>query len=295
MIKGTTVGSKTSLFFWKHWLNNWFDSIVDQTLVKFVRYAEEVNRSIASRSISWFVWLGCSYYFLHFLHFWKLLCGYFKHFSSRCKKNSGCKLSLSGALPAFSVLIAAITLLVEKSLQKSWSADGEFHSIFSSRLTFLVNSRFFGLNLPFYIRHEATAIGFVKCGLEKIFFLPFDLLIVAWDFQTRVGLVNNISLNASNKFERKISRKRAARAEKGFTLFIPDEDMNDIIKGKRFIEDFWFISWCCYWNNKIWNEKPKRWISWCFVSTFGWVKGATCNFFTGKSITGTGVMRIRKG
>ena len=112
------------------------------------------------------------------------ICNNFKHFSSRCKKNSGCKLSLSGALPEFSVLMAAITLLVEKSLHKSSSAEDEIHSIFSSRLTFLVNSRVFGLNLPFYIRHEATAIGFVECGLEEIFFLPFGLLIVAQDFQT---------------------------------------------------------------------------------------------------------------
>ena len=40
------------------------------------------------------------------------------------------------------------------------------------------------------------------------------------------GLVSNLSPNSINKFERKI----AARAEKGITLFISNEDMNYIIK-----------------------------------------------------------------
>ena len=44
------------------------------------------------------------------------------------------------------------------------------------------------------------------------------------------GLVTNLALNAVNKFETKISRKRAPRAGKGFTLFILNEDMNNIIK-----------------------------------------------------------------
>ena len=40
------------------------------------------------------------------------------------------------------------------------------------------------------------------------------------------GLVSNLAPNSINKFERKI----AARAEKGITLFILNEDMNYIIK-----------------------------------------------------------------
>ena len=43
------------------------------------------------------------------------------------------------------------------------------------------------------------------------------------------GLVNNLTLNAINKFERKTSGKGAIRAGKGFTLFILNEDMNIII------------------------------------------------------------------
>ena len=41
------------------------------------------------------------------------------------------------------------------------------------------------------------------------------------------GLVSNLTSNAISKFERKISVKGAG---KGFTLFISNEDMNDIIK-----------------------------------------------------------------
>ena len=37
-------------------------------------------------------------------------------------------------------------------------------------------------------------------------------------------------MNAVNKFERRIGEKRAARAGKGFTSFILNEDMNDITK-----------------------------------------------------------------
>ena len=44
------------------------------------------------------------------------------------------------------------------------------------------------------------------------------------------GLVSNLTSNAINKFERKISGKEAVREGKGFTLFILIEDMNDIIK-----------------------------------------------------------------
>ena len=43
------------------------------------------------------------------------------------------------------------------------------------------------------------------------------------------GLVSNLTSSAINKFDRKISGKGAARAGKGFTLFISNKDMNDII------------------------------------------------------------------
>ena len=51
------------------------------------------------------------------------------------------------------------------------------------------------------------------------------------------GLVRNLTSNAINKFKRKISGKEAARAGKRFSLFILNEDMNDIIKIVKSLED----------------------------------------------------------
>ena len=51
------------------------------------------------------------------------------------------------------------------------------------------------------------------------------------------GLVSSLASNAINKFGRKISGKAALRSGKGFTLFISNEDMNDIIKIIRSFED----------------------------------------------------------
>ena len=51
------------------------------------------------------------------------------------------------------------------------------------------------------------------------------------------GLVNNLVSNAINKFEQKISEKRTVRSGKWFTLFILNEDMNDIIKIIKSLKD----------------------------------------------------------
>ena len=51
------------------------------------------------------------------------------------------------------------------------------------------------------------------------------------------GLISNLASNTINRFERKISRKGAVRAGKGFPLFISNEDMNDIIKIIKSLED----------------------------------------------------------
>ena len=50
------------------------------------------------------------------------------------------------------------------------------------------------------------------------------------------GLVSNLASNAINKFDRKVSGKGAVRTGKGFTLFILNEDMNDI-KIMKSLED----------------------------------------------------------
>ena len=51
------------------------------------------------------------------------------------------------------------------------------------------------------------------------------------------GLVSNLTSNAINKFERKISRKGAVTAGKGFTLLIWNEQLNDINKIIKPLED----------------------------------------------------------
>ena len=51
------------------------------------------------------------------------------------------------------------------------------------------------------------------------------------------GLVSNLASNAINKFEKKIIGKAAVRGGKGFALFILNEDMNDIIKIIKSLED----------------------------------------------------------
>ena len=45
-----------------------------------------------------------------------------------------------------------------------------------------------------------------------------------------LGLVSNLTSNAVNKFERKLSGTGAVRAGKGFTLSILNEDMNGSIR-----------------------------------------------------------------
>ena len=50
-------------------------------------------------------------------------------------------------------------------------------------------------------------------------------------------LVSNLTSNEKNKFDRKISWKRAVRAGKGFTLFISNKDMNDFVKIMKPLQD----------------------------------------------------------
>ena len=51
------------------------------------------------------------------------------------------------------------------------------------------------------------------------------------------GLVSSITSNTINKFEKEVNGKGDVRAVKGFTLFISNEDMNDIIKIIKSLED----------------------------------------------------------
>ena len=51
------------------------------------------------------------------------------------------------------------------------------------------------------------------------------------------GVVSYLNSNVINKFERKIREKSAVIVGKGFTLFISNEDVNDIIKIIKALED----------------------------------------------------------
>ena len=51
------------------------------------------------------------------------------------------------------------------------------------------------------------------------------------------GLVRNLNSSAIDKFDRKISGIGGVRAGKAFILFISNEDMNDIIKIIKSLED----------------------------------------------------------
>ena len=96
------------------------------------------------------------------------------------------------------------------------------------------------------------------------------------------GLVSNLTSNAINKFERKISGKGAVRAGKGFTLFISNEDMNDIIKIIKSLEDSGVLIDGVTETVKHEKKKTRRRISWSFVSTFSRFNNATSNFFSSK-------------
>ena len=51
------------------------------------------------------------------------------------------------------------------------------------------------------------------------------------------GLIIKLTSNAINKFERNISGKGAVKAVKGFTLFIWNQNINDIIKIIKSLKD----------------------------------------------------------
>ena len=97
------------------------------------------------------------------------------------------------------------------------------------------------------------------------------------------GLVSNLASNPMKKFERKITWTGAVRAEV-FTLFISNEDINDIIEIKSLENPNLLIDGITETVKlkKTWNNKTKRWIYSCFVSTFCRYISATSFFFSSK-------------
>ena len=95
------------------------------------------------------------------------------------------------------------------------------------------------------------------------------------------GLESNLTSNVINKFERKISRKEAVRAGKGFILFISNEDMNDIVKIIKSLEDSDVLTDGVPEKIKDEIKKRKR-ISWNFISTFSRFINASGDFHSSK-------------
>ena len=84
------------------------------------------------------------------------------------------------------------------------------------------------------ITQSGGSIGYWLGNLEK---QALANVVIPLARDNLPELVSNLTLNAINKFERNISRKRAVIARKGFTLFILNEDMNDIIQVIKSLED----------------------------------------------------------
>ena len=93
-----------------------------------------------------------------------------------------------------------------------------------------------------------------------------------------VGLVRNLHISATNRFDRKISGKGAVRAVKWFTLFISNKDMNDIIKIIKSLENSSVLIAGVTKTVKHETKKSVRWISWSFVTTFSRFISTTSNF-----------------
>ena len=96
------------------------------------------------------------------------------------------------------------------------------------------------------------------------------------------GLVINLASNTINQFERKISGKGAVRAGKGLTLSISNEDMNDIIKIIKSLEDSNVLTDGITETVKYEIKKARRQISSCFVSNFSCFISAKRDFFSSK-------------
>ena len=81
------------------------------------------------------------------------------------------------------------------------------------------------------------------------------------------GLASSLTSNAINKLERTKSETGAWRSGKGFTLFISNKGMNDIIKIIKSLENSGVLIDGITETVKDEIKKTRRQISWGFVST----------------------------
>ena len=121
------------------------------------------------------------------------------------------------------------------------------------------------------------SFGSWLCNLGK---KPLTNIAILLARDNLSGLVNNLTSNAINKFERKISGQGVVRAGKGFTLFTFNENMNDAIEIIKSLEDSGLLIDGITETVKHEIKKTRRWISWSFVSTFSRFISAASNFFS---------------
>ena len=104
------------------------------------------------------------------------------------------------------------------------------------------------------------------------------------------GLLSNLTSKAIHKFESKISGKGAARAGKGFTVFASNENMNDIARILKSLEDSGVL--INRISETVKNEKKKRQLSWSLVRTFCGFIRATSSFLLLKRISVRGFRKV---
>ena len=83
------------------------------------------------------------------------------------------------------------------------------------------------------IIQSGRSFGFWLANLGKEALANVVLLQLDISYLDQLGIASN----AINKFERKIREKIDVRVGKGFNLFISNEDMNDIFKIIKSLED----------------------------------------------------------
>ena len=93
------------------------------------------------------------------------------------------------------------------------------------------------------------------------------------------GLVISLTSSAINKLDRKISGKGALRAGKEFTLFISNEDINDVIRIKKSLEDSGLIIGVTE-TVKHETKYEVRFLG--FASNFSSITSTTSNFLSSK-------------
>ena len=108
------------------------------------------------------------------------------------------------------------------------------------------------------------------------------------------GIVINLTSNAINKFERKISGKGTVRAGKLSTLVISNEDINDIFKIIKRLEDSGVLIDGVTETVKHEIKKTKRRIFWSFTSTFSRFISTIGNLFSSKRYKWKRSWKIRK-